>query len=219
MAARIEDRIGDVVLLLEHRPVITLGRRGRDGHLRVSRDALAGQGVDLAVATRGGDVTFHGPGQLVLYPIFKLDPCVVGAHGYLHQLESIAIGTAGAFGVEAFRRPKMSGAWTAQGKIAAIGFRLRHWVSQHGMSFNVDPDLAGFDLIVPCGLVGEPVSSLRRILGAAAPTVDQAAAAMVDQAGRVFRRPLQIVGTPGSVADPALARLLDADGLWPTVRE
>lgn len=204
VAERIADRIGDVILVLEHRPVITLGRRQRDQHLLASPEALKERGIDLAVASRGGDVTYHGPGQLVLYPILKLDGYVAGAHGYLDQLESIAVGTAAGFGVDAFRREGKSGAWTAQGKIAAIGFRLKRWVTQHGLSFNVDPDLDGFQLIVPCGLVGESVSSLRRILGDGCPTMDQAAAAMIGELARVFRRDVTVVESPDAESDSLL---------------
>jgi lipoate-protein ligase B len=137
----------------------------------------------------------------------KLDRQLAGAHGYLDQLESIAVGTARAFGVDAYRRQGKSGAWTEQGKIAAIGFRLKRWVSQHGLSFNVDPDLAGFQLIVPCGLVGEPVSSLRRILGDACPTMDQAATAMTEELARVFQREVTLVGSPGARAHALLSIL------------
>ena len=186
VAERISGRISDIILLLEHRPVVTLGRRRRDKHLLVSPEALSKLGIDFAVASRGGDVTYHGPGQLILYPILKLTRKVSGLHGYLGNLEEIAIATAMSFGVPAFARKGKSGAWTEQGKIAAIGFRLKRWVSEHGMSFNVDPDLSRFKLIIPCGLVGEPVSSLREILQNACPSMDAVAFSMVAEMERVF---------------------------------
>jgi lipoate-protein ligase B len=185
--ARIANRVPDVLLLMQHRPVVTLGRRARDRHLLLPPAALRARGIDFAVASRGGDVTYHGPGQWVLYPILRLDARTSGLHGYLYSLEDIALGCARACGVEAFRRPGKSGAWSNAGKIAAIGFRIRRWVTSHGMSFNVDVDLSGFDLMVPCGLAGEPVTSLRQILGDACPTRNQVADLLEELAGRVFQ--------------------------------
>lgn len=207
VAARQCDEIPDTVLFLEHHPVITLGRRGRDQHLLASRDALRARGVDLAVASRGGDVTYHGPGQLVMYPILKLGCTEADAHGYLTNLEEIAIRTAADFGVGAGRRAGMSGAWTPGGKIAAIGFHLKRWVTLHGMSFNVDLDLAGFALIVGCGLVGERVTSLKELLGPAAPDVPTVRASMVAHFGAVCQRPLS-VHTFGRDCPDLLARAL-----------
>ncbi|MCX7006464.1 MAG: lipoyl(octanoyl) transferase LipB, partial [Kiritimatiellaeota bacterium] len=149
-AARLADAIPDTVLFLEHTPVVTLGQRGRDDGVRVAPERLRELGVDLAKASRGGNVTFHGPGQCVLYPILRLGSHEADAHGYLHNLEEVAIRTAANLDVQAFRREGKNGAWTDDGKIAAIGFRLKRWVTLHGMSFNVNVDLAGFDLIVPC---------------------------------------------------------------------
>ena len=168
-ADRLADRIPDTVLFLEHTPVVTLGRRGRDNFLLVPAAELARRGVDVVRSSRGGDVTYHGPGQLVMYPILKLGSNEADAHGYLWNLEEIAIRTAADFGVRAFRTEGKSGAWTDAGKIAAIGFQLKRWVTLHGMSFNVDVDLAGFQTIVPCGLVGDPVASLKTILGEQCP--------------------------------------------------
>ena len=192
VARRISDQVPDVILLLEHTPVVTSGRRLRDRHFLASPDALSARGIDFAVSSRGGDATYHGPGQLVLYPILKLAGDLSDTRGYLRKLEQIAIGAATACGVSAFERPGKPGAWTKQGKIAAVGFRLRRWVSQHGMSFNVDPDLSGFSLIVPCGLAGEPVSSLSEILGDACPSVDSVALRMITEMEDVFHRSLRI---------------------------
>ena len=190
MAARIAERIPDTVLLLQHTPVVTLGRRARDEHLLVAPEALAERGIDFHVSARGGDITYHGPGQAVLYPILKLGSKEADAHGYLWNLEEAALRTAADFGVPAFRREGKSGAWTEAGKIAAIGFKLRRWVSFHGMSFNVDVDLSGFDLMVPCGLAGEPVVSLASLLGGRCPAMPEVHAALIrhfsEVSGRVF---------------------------------
>lgn len=161
---RIADEIPDTFLLLQHPPVITLGRRGRREHLLVSDQHLSELGIELAHSERGGDITYHAPGQWVLYPILKLSAREMGTHGYLHALESVALKTAGHFGVNAFRREGMAGAWSEKGKFAAVGFAFTRWVSWHGLSINVNLDLNGFDLIVGCGLVGQPVTSLQNAL-------------------------------------------------------
>ena len=171
VTARIEERIPDVVLFLEHTPVITLGRRGRREHLLSTAETLAMHGVDLFHASRGGDVTYHAPGQLILYPILRLGSLDADAHGYLHNLEEIGVRTTQSFQVNAFRRPGKNGVWTDRGKLAAIGFRLKRWVTSHGMSYNVSVDLSGFESIVPCGLVGEPVTSLRAHLQEGTPSL------------------------------------------------
>jgi len=201
LAARLADRIPDTVLFLEHKPVVTLGNRGRMDGLLVQPDDLERRGIDLVHASRGGDVTYHAPGQLVLYPILKLGGNESDAHGYMHNLEEIAIRTAEDFGVAAERRKGMNGAWTQAGKIAAIGFRLKRWVSYHGMSFNVDLDLAGFNVIVPCGLYGEPIASLRSILGDGAPDVPAVRERMRQHFEAVCGRELRVF--PASDSWPA----------------
>ena len=192
-AARLEGRLPDTVFFLRHRPVITLGRRARDQHLLVSRGQLADRGVELHVASRGGDVTYHGPGQWVIYPILHLGDREADAHGYLWNLEEIALRTAADFGVEAWRREGKNGAWTDQGKIAAIGFHIRRWVTLHGMSFNVGGDLDGFRYIVPCGLVGEPVASLETVLGGGVPDEVRVRDRLAHHLAEVLQRPLEIL--------------------------
>jgi lipoyl(octanoyl) transferase len=201
VAARQADRIPDTVLFLEHPPVITLGRRGRDRFLLKPVEELHRIGIDVARASRGGDVTYHAPGQVVMYPILTLGAAEADAHGYLHNLEEIAIRAAAAFGITAYRRPGMNGAWTDGGKFAAIGFHLKRWVTMHGMSVNVNLDLQGFDYIVGCGLVGERVTSFKVLLGERCPTcadvVDALAARFSDVCGRALT-----VNTPDAVAHP-----------------
>ena len=189
VSARQAGAIPDTVLFLEHAPVVTLGRRGRQNFLLAPPEVLAQRGIDYHTASRGGDVTYHAPGQLVLYPILHLGGAEADSRRYLSNLEEIAIRTAADFGVAAFRRDGKSGAWTDAGKIAAIGFHLKRWVSLHGMSFNVDLDLRGFDLIVGCGLVGEPVASLKRVLGDCCPAVPAVRAAMARHVAAVLGRP------------------------------
>jgi len=205
--ARAAGGIPDVVLFLEHRPVVTLGTRGRSNFLLLPPDQLNARGIDFARASRGGDVTYHGPGQLVMYPILKLGESEADSHGYLENLEEIAIRTAADFGVKAWRRQGMNGAWTDDGKIAAIGFRIRRWITLHGMSFNVSVDLDGFSTIVPCGLQGEPVSSLKKILGDRCPALEQVRESMARHFSMVCGRPVELCSARGPL--PAgLSKLL-----------
>lgn len=188
---RIADAIPDTFILLQHTPVITLGRRGRQEHLLASRERLANVGVDLVQSTRGGDVTYHGPGQWVVYPILKLRASEAGTHGYLANLEEVAILTACDFGISAFRRDGMAGAWCDQGKFSAIGFKFKKWVSHHGMSLNVRPDLRGFQLIVGCGLTGESVTSFEKVLGTdACPSMEEVGNRIVANVSHVMQRDL-----------------------------
>ena len=199
--ARLAGAIPDTVLFLEHEPVVTMGRRGRRNHLVVSEEELRARGIQLALASRGGDVTYHGPGQLVMYPILRLGAREADSHGYLGNLEEIAIRTAAAFGVEAFRREGMSGAWTGAGKLAAIGFQIKRWITLHGMSFNVAQDPGGFRLIVGCGLVGERVVSLRELLGERCPELGEVRAAMIAAFEAVCARPLRVFAADQSLPD------------------
>jgi lipoyl(octanoyl) transferase len=188
VARRIADDIPDTLLLLQHPPVITLGRRGRREHLLADEERMRNAGVEVHLSSRGGDVTFHGPGQWVLYPILKLGPREMGTHGYLHALEDIALGTASAFGIDAFRKEGKAGAWCARGKFAATGFKFTRWVTQHGLSLNVCPDLRFFDLIVGCGLVGERVSSFAEVLGDRCPSMEAVSTELQRQSARVLDR-------------------------------
>lgn len=205
--ARIADTIPDTVIFLEHTSVITLGVRAQNSHVLLSDAALAKRHIDLHHSSRGGDVTWHGPGQLVMYPIIRLGEQEADAHGYLHNLEETAIRTAGDFGVRAYRRAGITGAWTQDGKLAAIGIRLKRWVTFHGMSFNVKPDLAGFGAIIPCGLAGEAVTSLEKLLGDACPTLAEVRAHMRRHFGDICHRHLQCAG-PANHLPKELAKIL-----------
>jgi len=189
---RRDGEIPDTVLFLEHTPVITLGVRAKDAHLLASPEALAQRGIALVRTPRGGDITYHAPGQLIVYPILHLVGDEADARAFVRRLEEIAIRTAADYGVAAERRSGKTGAWTRQGKLAAIGVRFQKWVSSHGMSFNVDVDLSGFDLIVPCGLQGEKVTSLKAILGSACPPVAEVRRALLRHFETVMNRPVVI---------------------------
>ncbi|MBI2442154.1 MAG: lipoyl(octanoyl) transferase LipB [Lentisphaerae bacterium] len=194
LSARIAGRIPDTVLFLEHPSVITLGVRAPDEHVLLKPAELAKRKIALYRTSRGGDATWHGPGQLVMYPIIRLHAQEAEVHEYLRNLEEIALRTAADFGVKAFRRLGLTGAWTCSGKLAFIGIRLKRAVTFHGLSFNVRPDLAGFAAIRPCGLSGERVTSLKELLGAECPTMTQVRRSMARHFGEVCRRPLQFAG-------------------------
>lgn len=153
------------VIVVEHRPCLTLGRASSPGHILADGETLARAGVEVHVSDRGGDVTYHGPGQLVCYPILNLRDYGCDAHAHAWRLEEIMIGTAATFGVDAWRRAGYPGVWTTKGKLGSVGIGLRRWVTMHGAALNVCPDLAAFSLIVPCGLQDVTVTSLEQIVG------------------------------------------------------
>lgn len=159
--------IGDVLLLLEHPPVITLGVKTRNNRTNIlATDAqLAAEGVDIFQSGRGGDVTYHGPGQLVGYPIFDLNPHRRDVHKYVRDIEQALIDAVAAFGITAGRVPGLTGIWVEQNKLAAIGVRISRWITSHGFALNVATNLSHFDLIVPCGIQDRGVTSMDRLLG------------------------------------------------------
>jgi lipoyl(octanoyl) transferase len=160
-------RVGDLLLLLEHPHVITLGVRGDGGrsHIVADPDSLSAQGIEVHETGRGGDVTYHGPGQIVGYPIIDLSPDRRDVHRYVRDLEEVLIRTAADFGVEAGRVAGLTGVWVGHEKLAAIGVRIARWVTSHGFAINVSSNLDFFDLIVPCGIADRGVTSLERLVG------------------------------------------------------
>src|SRR5438046_2808627 len=154
----------DVLLLLEHPAVVTLGRASKDAHVLATPEQLAKRGVQLFDVERGGDVTFHGPGQLVGYPIVDLKRHKQDLHWYLRQVEELLIRSLGELGIPAERVAKYTGVWTRQKKIASIGVHARDWVTWHGFALNVSTELSYFDLIVPCGIPEVRMTSVEREL-------------------------------------------------------
>jgi len=179
--------IPDQLLLLEHPPVITLGVRTRSdrSHVLESEAALAAKGVGLFETGRGGDVTYHGPGQLVGYPIVDLKPDRCDVHRYVRDLEEVLIRAVDAFGVRAGRIEGLTGIWVGDQKLAAIGVRISRWVTSHGFALNVNTDLSHFGLIVPCGITDKGVTSLERLLGHALP-MDEVAETVARQFAALF---------------------------------
>jgi lipoate-protein ligase B len=157
----------DVLILLEHPPVVTLGRSGREEGLRLAAADYARRGIELVHSGRGGDVTYHGPGQLIGYPIVDLSILGRDLHRYLRLLEAILIDALAAFGVTGERIAGRTGVWVGEAKIASIGVAVRHWISYHGFALNVADDREGFATIVPCGLPGVALTSLEGEVGGA----------------------------------------------------
>jgi lipoyl(octanoyl) transferase len=185
--ARKAGRIPDQLLLLEHPPVITLGVRTRNdrSHVLESEESLAEKGVGLFETGRGGDVTYHGPGQLVGYPIVDLKPDRCDVHRYVRDLEEVLIGAVAAFGITAGRIAGLTGIWVGDRKLAAIGVRISRWITSHGFALNVSTNLSHFGLIVPCGIVDKGVTSMERELGRSV-SMDEVADAVASEFSRVF---------------------------------
>jgi lipoyl(octanoyl) transferase len=154
----------DTLLLLEHDPVFTLGRNARIENMLLSAEGLRARGFEVFETGRGGDVTYHGPGQVVGYPILELSPDRRDVHRYVRDLEEAMIRTCADYGVVAGRVAGLTGTWVGDDKIGAIGVRIARWVTSHGFALNVSTDLSPFDLIVPCGIRGRGVTSLERLV-------------------------------------------------------
>ncbi len=166
---RINDNIGDVLLLLEHPPTITVGKSGSPENILVSRAELAARGISTFFNDRGGDVTYHGPGQLVGYPIIDLKTRERDLHRYIDELEEALIATLADFGIQSERDSSHRGVWVAEQEIVAIGLRVKKWVTMHGFALNVNTDLAPFSLINPCGFSDRGATSMATLLSREVP--------------------------------------------------
>ena len=180
--------ISDQLLIVEHPHVVTMGRNGRQENLLAAPELLARSGIDFYETDRGGDVTYHGPGQIVGYPILDLREWKRDVHAYVRAIEQVIIDALAGFGIRAGREAGATGVWTSEGKIAAIGVHISRWVTSHGFALNVDTDLNYFQYIVPCGLT-RPVTSMRK-LGCQSRRED-VVAALVESFGRVFERQME----------------------------
>jgi len=196
VAARKAGAIPDVLLLCEHPHVITLGRNGRRENLLASNDLLARMNVEFHLTDRGGDITYHGPGQLVGYPILDLAEHRRDVRWYVSQLEEAMIRSTADFGLEARRAEGRHGVWldtpTGEEKLAALGVHLSRWVTSHGFAYNVSTDLRFFDLIVPCGIADKRATSLERALGRSV-RIEEAKPRLVAHFGEVFDRVMREV--------------------------
>jgi lipoyl(octanoyl) transferase len=201
----------DVLLLVEHPPVVTLGRTAKGANLIASPEYLASHGVELFEVERGGDITFHGPGQLVGYPIIDLKRHRKDLHWYLRQVEEALIQAIGQFGLVGGRVDKYTGVWVdvaadSRRKIASIGVHARDWVTWHGFALNVNTDLRYFDLIVPCGISGVTMTSVARELQSGSQDMRAMHDAVISAFGRTFElAPRQVevefLGSSGGSAD------------------
>ena len=187
VAERQAGRVADHLLLLEHDPVFTLGRNARHENVLFPAEALRARGFDVFETGRGGDVTYHGPGQVVGYPILDLSPDRRDVHRYVRDLEEVMVRTCADYGVEAGRIAGLTGTWVGRDKVGAIGVRIARWVTSHGFAFNVATDLSAFDLIVPCGIRGRGVTSLERLLGRGVP-LDEVMDRLAAHFAAVFER-------------------------------
>jgi len=187
--ARINNSIPDVLLLLEHPHVYTIGRGGKEENLLVDREELRMKGIDVLRVNRGGDVTYHGPGQLVGYPIMKLGDCGRDVLLYLRKLEQVLKETLNVWGIDAQQIPGLTGVWVGDMKIGAIGVGMKRWVTFHGFALNVFPDLSYFRYIVPCGITKKGVTSLENLLKKRV-NMEEVMDVLLDRFGRIFRRKL-----------------------------
>jgi lipoyl(octanoyl) transferase len=177
----------DLFLITEHPGVFTLGRRGGLGHLLVSEDFLTGEGIAVIPIERGGDITYHGPGQLILYPIIDLRRAGLSATGYVSRLEEVMLRLAGDWGVTAARDPRNRGIWTGDKKLGSVGIAIRHGIAFHGLALNVNPSLTPFSWINPCGLTGVKMTSIAAESGRQV-TLAQAESKLVKHLTEVFDR-------------------------------
>jgi lipoyl(octanoyl) transferase len=196
-ARRAAGEIPDTLLLLEHPPVYTTGKRNADSSLRLPSELL---GAPLIVSDRGGDITFHGPGQLVAYPIIDLRAAGLGVVTYVRNLEEVIMRTLRGYGIESSLECGLTGVWVGEDKVAAIGVRVSRpggasgaWVTTHGLALNVDVDLGWFERIVPCGIADRGVTSIQRLLGHA-PPLPEVAERLVAHFGDVFGREMRQTG-------------------------
>ena len=191
--ARASGRAPDVLYFVEHDPVITVGRAGKDSSLRLSAAEYELRGVEVVAVERGGDATYHGPGQLIGYPVLALDnlPCGRDLHRFLRDLEEGLIRALASFSITAERRPPYTGVWVGSQKIAAIGVAVRRWVTFHGFALNVDPNLSHFDWIHPCGIRHLGVGSMASLLGAAPPR-EEIEARLATSFSDIWGRPIEL---------------------------
>jgi len=186
VSERVKSGANDCLILVEHDPVLTLGANYHEENLLLTADEYQALGIDVIRTDRGGDVTYHGPGQIVIYPIFDLERHGRDLHRWMRQLEETMIVTLAHFGICGERRSVYTGAWVGDEKVAAIGVKIRRWVSLHGIALNVNNDLAPFSQIVPCGIQDFGVTSMTRLLDRDV-SIEEVKPVVVDAFRRVFR--------------------------------
>ena len=184
------DTSRETLFLLEHTSVVTLGKNASEGNLRLSNQEYASRGIEVVETGRGGDVTWHGPGQIVGYPIIHFAEHERDIRKYVWNLEEVMIRTAADYDVVARRVEGLRGIWVGEEKLAAIGVRIARWTTLHGFAFNVEPDLTNFSLIVPCGIANKGITSLKKLLGHASPSLADVERQLCRHLGDVLGRKL-----------------------------
>ena len=202
VAARKSGGIADTLILLEHPPVYTLGRNANRQNILFSPERLRRLGAEVFETDRGGDVTFHGPGQMVGYPILDLTRHRRDLAWYMHSLEEVFIRVVGEFGIQAGRITGARGVWIGSDKLVAMGVHVSRWVTSHGFAFNVNTDLRFFDWIVPCGLHGKGVTSLQKILGRPV-SMREATELVIRHFGTVFNTEMKVPEQPPTTGPKA----------------
>jgi lipoyl(octanoyl) transferase len=182
---RVDNKISDVLLLTEHQHVYTLGKSSDEAHLLADENELKSTGAEVYHIDRGGDITYHGPGQLVGYPIINLNNYYPDTHRYLRDLEEVIIRTLKDFGINGHRENKHTGVWVDGDKIAAIGVKVSRWVTMHGFALNINTNLSYFDRIIPCGIFHKGVTSMQKIIGNGV-QIDDVIKSVLSHFGEVF---------------------------------
>lgn len=190
LALKKQGLIPDVVIMLEHSPCFTIGRSGSLDHLLVDNQVLSRQNITVHDTSRGGDITYHGPGQLVCYPIISLEGEQRDLHAYARKMEEVMIRTLSTFDIKAGRKQQFPGVWVGDRKIGAMGIAVRNWITMHGISLNVCPDLEHFSYIIPCGIASYGVTSMSEVMGEPI-HVETVRNEMRKQFSAVFDMPLQ----------------------------
>ena len=184
------DTSRETLFLLQHRSVVTLGKNASEDNLRLSTEEFRERKIDLVETGRGGDVTWHGPGQIVGYPILHFSEAERDIRKYVWNLEEVMIRTARDYEIEARRVEGLRGIWVGEEKLAAIGVRIARWTTLHGFAFNVCPDLTNFEVIVPCGIADKGVTSLEKLMGSQAPTTSDVEQRLCEHLSDVLGRTL-----------------------------
>ena len=205
-ALRATGQVGDLLLLTEHDHVYTIGKGGDDNHLLANEEEMKAKGVSVYHNDRGGDITYHGPGQLVGYPILDLNHYYLDLHRYLRDIEEVVIRTLARYSVKGTRDSNYTGVWIGDDKICAIGVKTSRWITMHGFAFNVNTDVSFFGRIIPCGIFERGVTSLKQVLGREVNTSD-VARTIVDDFGAVFCAEMRLAPIENILVADALGQV------------
>ena len=195
LQARLDGRLGPLIILQENSPVFTIGRSGSRANILSSSEELQRLGIEVPEVNRGGDVTYHGPGQLIVSPLLYLGDIGLNANQYMHRLEDLLVELLADYDIHAGKKEGYPGVWLEEAKIAAVGIAVKHGFTFHGLSLNVTPDLNAFNLINPCGVSRMPVTSMQRVMGQS-PPMDEVKARLKAIMEKTFALETRIVSWP-----------------------